>query len=179
LLVKATEGAGGAALAGFTFNVLLIARAPLQLFQAVQTSILPHLTTLRATGESDPFRRSVNLTLKAIALFAGAVALAMAALGPTIMRLAFGGNFDYPRGGLVLVALGMGFYLSAATLNQAALAHAKARQAAVVWLITAIAFVVFLLLPGFHNRVVQLEVGYVTAAGLLCALLYVLYRRSD
>jgi O-antigen/teichoic acid export membrane protein len=181
LLIKATESpaAHASALAGFAFNVLLIARAPLQLFQAVQTSILPHLTTLRATGESDPFRRSVNLTLKAIALFAGAVALAMAALGPTIMRLAFGGNFDYPRGGLVLVALGMGFYLSAATLNQAALAHAKARQAAVVWLITAIAFVVFLLLPGFHNRVLQLEVGYVTAAGLLCALLYALYRRSE
>jgi hypothetical protein len=95
------------------------------------------------------------------------------------MRLAFGGNFDYPRGGLVLVALGMGFYLSAATLNQAALAHAKARQAAVVWLITAGAFVAFLLLPGFHNRVLQLEVGYVSAAGLLCALLYLLYRRTE
>ena len=67
LLVKATEGSRGAALAGFTFNVLLIARAPLQLFQAVQTSILPHLTRLRASGETDPFRRSVNLTLMAIA----------------------------------------------------------------------------------------------------------------
>jgi O-antigen/teichoic acid export membrane protein len=181
LLIKATESpaAEASALAGFAFNVLLIARAPLQLFQAVQTSILPHLTTLRATGESDPFRRSINLTLRAIAVFAGAVALAMAVLGPTIMRLAFGGNFAYPRGGLVLVALGMGFYLSAATLNQAALAHAKARQAAGVWLITAIAFVVFLLLPGFHDRVLQLEIGYVSAAGLLCALLYALYRRSD
>src|SRR4029450_6878950 len=44
LLGKPPAGSGGAALAGFTFNVLLIARAPLQLFQAVQTSILPHLT---------------------------------------------------------------------------------------------------------------------------------------
>ena len=52
---------------GFTFNVLLIARAPLQLFQAVQTSILPHLTRLGARGETDPFRRSVNVTLVAIA----------------------------------------------------------------------------------------------------------------
>ena len=49
LLVEGHRGRrGGAALAGFTFNVLLIARAPLQLFQAVQTSILPHLTRLRA-----------------------------------------------------------------------------------------------------------------------------------
>ncbi len=38
-----------AALAGIVFNVLLIARAPLQLFQAIQTSLLPHLTGLEAT----------------------------------------------------------------------------------------------------------------------------------
>ena len=59
LLVKATDGRrGGAALAGFAFNVLLIARAPLQLFQAVQTSILPHLTRLRAGGETRPVPRA-------------------------------------------------------------------------------------------------------------------------
>jgi O-antigen/teichoic acid export membrane protein len=180
LLIKATDSpaAEASALAGFAFNVLLIARAPLQLFQAVQTSILPHLTTLRATGETDPFRRSVQLTLTAIALFAGAVALAMLVLGPTIMRLAFGGEFDYGRGGLVMIALGMGFYLSAATLNQAALAHAQARQAAVAWAIAAVAFVVWLLLPGFDDRVLQLEAGYLGAAALLCSLLYWLYRRS-
>ena len=34
-------------LTGFVFNVLLIVRAPLQLFQAIQTSILPHLTGAR------------------------------------------------------------------------------------------------------------------------------------
>jgi O-antigen/teichoic acid export membrane protein len=181
LLIKATESPAveASALAGFAFNVLLIARAPLQLFQAVQTSILPHLTALRATGDSDPFRRSVNMTLMAIGVFAGGAALVMAAFGPTIMRLAFGGNFHYPRGGLVMIAAGMGFYLSAATLNQAALAHAKARQAAVVWVITAVAFVVFLLLPGFDDRVLQLEVGYLGAAGLLFLLLYGLYRRSS
>ena len=41
-----TRGLQGAAAAGFIFNVLMIARAPLQLFQAVSTSILPHLTSL-------------------------------------------------------------------------------------------------------------------------------------
>ena len=34
------------AVAGFVFNVLLIARAPLQLFQAIQGSLLPHLAGL-------------------------------------------------------------------------------------------------------------------------------------
>jgi O-antigen/teichoic acid export membrane protein len=180
LLINATESpsAEAAALAGFAFNVLLIARAPLQLFQAVQTSILPHLTTLRAAGEADPFRRSIQVTLMAIALFSGAVALAMLVLGPTLMHIAFGSGFDYPRGGLVMVSIGMGFYLSAATLNQAALAHAQAKQAAVVWAVTAAAFIAWLLVPGINDRILQLEAGYLGAAGLLCSLLYLLYRRS-
>ena len=178
LLVKATEGAGGAALAGFTFNVLLIARAPLQLFQAVQTSILPHLTRLRVAGEADPFKRSVNVTLVAIAGFAALVALVMLAAGPLVMDLVFGGDFDYDRGGLVLISLGMGLYLAAATLNQALLARGMARQAAGVWVASAVGFVVLLLLPGFDDRVLQVEVAYVAAALLLCGLLYALYRRG-
>jgi len=178
LLVKATEGSGGAALAGFTFNVLLIARAPLQLFQAIQTSILPHLTRLRASGEADPFRRSVNLTLTAIAGFAGCVALVMLAAGPALMDLLFGGDFDYERGGLLLVALGMGLYLSAATLNQALLAHGLALQASACWIGAALGFVLFLLLADFDDRVLQVELGFAGAAALLSAALYGLYRRA-
>jgi O-antigen/teichoic acid export membrane protein len=178
LLVKATADAGAAALAGFAFNVLLIARAPLQLFQAVQTSILPHLTRARAGGESDRFARSVNVTLAAIAGFAGIVALVMLAAGPWVMDLLFGGDFDYDRGGLVLVSLGMGLYLAAATLNQALLAHAKARQSATCWAACAIAFVLFLLLADFDDRVLQVEVAFVGAAALLAGSLYALYSRA-
>jgi O-antigen/teichoic acid export membrane protein len=178
LLVKATADSGGAALAGFTFNVLLIARAPLQLFQAVQTSILPHLTRLRAGGERDPFARSVNLTLAAIAGFAGIVALVMLAAGPQVMDLLFGGDFDYERGGLVLVAFGMGLYLSAATLNQALLAHARAMQSAACWVACALAFVLFLLLVELDDRVLQVELAFVGAAALLAGSLYALYSRA-
>jgi O-antigen/teichoic acid export membrane protein len=178
LLVEASEGERGAALAGFTFNVLLIARAPLQLFQAVQTSILPHLTRMRASGETDPFRRSVNLTLTAIAGFAACVALVMLAVGPLVMDLLFGGDFDYERGGLVLVSLGMGLYLAAATLNQALLAHGRAPQAAAAWVACATAFALFLLLADFDDRVLQVELAFLGAAAVLCALLHSLYRRA-
>ena len=179
LLVKATEGESGAALAGFTFNVLLIARAPLQLFQSVQTAILPHLTRMRAGGETDPFRRSVNVTLGAIGVFAAAVALVMLAAGPTVMDLVFGGEVDYDRGGLVLISLGMGLYLCAATLNQALLARGRAREACVCWLIAASCFVGFLLVPGFEDRVLQVEAGYLGGAVLLAGLLYLLYRSGE
>jgi O-antigen/teichoic acid export membrane protein len=178
LLVEATAGPQGAALAGFTFNVLLIARAPLVLFQAVQTSILPHLTRLRAGGETDPFRRSINLTLAAVAGFAGCVALVMLAVGPWIMDLLFGGDFDYERGGLVLVSLGMGLYLGAATLNQALLAHGRARLAASCWVTTAAGFVLFLVLVEFDDPVLGVEVAFLGAAAGLSAALYALYRRA-
>jgi O-antigen/teichoic acid export membrane protein len=178
LLVKATADSGGAALAGFTFNVLLIARAPLQLFQAVQTSILPHLTRLRAGGETDPFARSVNVTLVAIAAFAGLVALVMLAAGPQVMDLLFGGDFDYERGGLVLVSVGMGLYLAAATLNQALLADARAPQSAACWAAAAVAFVLFLLFVEFDDQVLQVELAFTGAAALLAGSLYALYSRA-
>jgi len=177
LLVKVTEG-GSAALAGFVFNVLLIARAPLQLFQAIQTSILPHLTRLRAGGETDPFRRSVNVTLAAIAAFAVGVALVMLAVGPSLMGVVFGGEGEYGRGGLVLISLGMGLYLSAATLNQALLARALARAASICWVTTAAGFAAFLVLVDFDDRLLQVESAYLGAALALCGTLYALYRRG-
>ena len=63
-----TRGLQGAAAAGFIFNVLMIARAPLQLFQAVSTSILPHLTSLHASADPDSereFHRSVRWSCSA------------------------------------------------------------------------------------------------------------------
>jgi len=178
IVVKATEGSAGTALAGYTFNVLLIARAPLQLFQAVQTSILPHLTRLQATGAAETFRKSVAVTIRAIAAFAAAVMLVMLVAGPTIMDLLFGAGYHYARSGLVMVALGMGCYLAAATLNQAALAAGRPREAAACWVVSASAFIAFLVLPGFDDRIMQVEIAYLGGAVLLCALLYGLYRRA-
>jgi O-antigen/teichoic acid export membrane protein len=180
LIVMATEGgAAGAALAGFTFNVLLIARAPLQLFQSIQTPILPHLTKMRVAGAADEFTQTVRVTLIAIGAFAATAALALLAIGPWAMDILFGSEVDYGRWGLALIAFGMGLYLAAATLNQAALARGRATEAAACWATAAAAFVAFLLIPGWDDRVEQVEVGYAAAAALLCAMLYWLYRRAE
>jgi len=179
LLVKVTTGGdAGTVLAGIVFNVLLIVRAPMQLFQSIQTSILPHLTRLVATGEADPFRRSVNVTLVATAGFAAIVAVAMAALGPFLMGVFFPGEADYDRAGLVVVAVGMGLYLAAATLNQAALARDQAPQAAACWAATAAAFVAFLVAVRLEDRVLQVELGFFGGALVLSSLLFALYRRG-
>ena len=92
------------------------------------------------------------------------MALALLALGPWLMDLFFGSEFDYDRGGLVLVSLGMGLYLAAATLNQAALARGRAAQAAACWVAAAAAFVVSLVAWTWDDRILQLEVAFVGGA---------------
>jgi O-antigen/teichoic acid export membrane protein len=179
LIVKSAADRDATALAGFAFNVVLIARAPLTLFQAIQTAILPHLTELSATEDVPGFRRAVAVTVRAIAAFAAAISLALLAIGPFAMHVLFGEKgFDYGRFGLVAIGVGMGLYLCAATLNQAALARGRAAHAAGCWIAAAVTYVVFLLIPGWHDRVLQLEIGFLVGATLLCGLLYGLYRRA-
>ena len=172
------NGAAGAAAAGFIFNVLMIARAPLQLFQAVATSLLPYLTRLRTSGEEtadEAFRLSVRSTIWAIAGFAAIAMVVVALVGPTLMQLAFGENFDYDRAGLLIVTAGMGLYLCAATLNQAAVAQGQVRRAAVCWVACAVGFVAWNLLPVL-DAFRRVEVGFTAAAGVLALLLFLLYR---
>ena len=173
--------AEGAAAAGFIFNVMIIARAPLVLFQAVVASLLPHLARLRARGDAssrEAFRMSIDNTLKLIAGFSALVVLAVLAVGPQVMQIAFGDNFRYDRTGLVIVAVGMGFYLTAASLNQAALAQGKARHAAACWVGCAALFVIYNLIgPGDPFRTV--EVGFAAAAALLAGLLHRVYLRPQ
>ena len=172
------RGALDAAAAGFIFNVMMVARAPLLLFQALAASLLPHLTRLRTRGDAtgeDAFRMSVDNTLLIIIGFAGAVVVGVLLVGPQAMQLAFGDKFSYDRAGLAIVEVGMGFYLSAAALNQAALAQGQARRAAACWIACAAGFVIFnLIQPLDPYRTV--EVGFAGAAACLSGLLYLLYR---
>ncbi|HEY4996862.1 MAG TPA: hypothetical protein VII03_02630 [Solirubrobacteraceae bacterium] len=166
-------------LAGIVFNVLLIARAPLQLFQAIQTSLLPHLTGLEATAGHDAFARAIRTTILAIAAFATAVAIGLLLVGPFALRhVFFGQNYDYGRVGLALIGVGMGLHLTSGALNQAALARDRARAAAGCWLLAAVAFVAWMLIPAISDQLLRAEIGYAGATALLTAALTLLYRQG-
>jgi O-antigen/teichoic acid export membrane protein len=175
LVVDAT--AADAALAGFVFNVLLITRAPIQLFQAIQTSLLPHLSSLHATGGGDDFGRAIRVTVSVIAAFAGAVVVGLGLIGPWAMGVLFGGDFDYDRGGLVLVGIGMGFHLTAGTLNQAALARDRAGLAAAAWLGSAALFLGWLFVTPL-DQLLAVEVGYCATAAVLALSLWLIERSA-
>jgi O-antigen/teichoic acid export membrane protein len=182
LIVAASAGGtnitGG--LTGFVFNVMLIVRAPLQLFQAVQTSILPHLAGLEARESADEFRRAIRITVLVIAGFGLSVALGLLAVGPEVMKIFFSSKAGhYNRLGLALVGFGMGLHLISGTLNQAALARGRAATAAACWLTAAALFVGFELVDIVASQVWRVEVGYFGATAVLCALLWLLYRRGS
>jgi O-antigen/teichoic acid export membrane protein len=181
LIIAARSGAGSitSGLTGFVFNVMLIVRAPLQLFQAIQTSILPHLAGLEARESPDEFSRAIRITVLAITAFAGAVAIGLLAIGPFVMTVLLGNKgYPYGRFGLALVGVGMGLHLVSGTLNQAALARGRARQAAIAWLSAAALFVAFVATPTIASEVTRVEVAYFTATLVLCGLLAALYRRG-
>jgi O-antigen/teichoic acid export membrane protein len=179
LIVAAKSGGGSliGGLTGFVFNVMLIVRAPLQLFQAIQTSILPHLAGLEARESGEEFHRAIRITVLTIVAFGVAVALGLLLIGPPVMTALLGDHgFHYARLGLALVGLGMGLHLVSGTLNQAALARGQASWAAVCWLTAAGLFVVFMILPAVHSEVTRVEVGYFGATAILCLLLTLVYR---
>jgi len=167
------------ALAGIVFNVLLIARAPLQLFQAIQTSLLPHLTGLEATAGHEAFAKAIRTTVLAIAAFAGVVAVGLLLVGPFALRhVFFGQDFHYKGTGLALIGVGMGLHLCSGALNQAALARDRARAAAGCWLLAAAAFVGWMLIPAVSEQLLRAEIGYAGATALLALALTLLYRQG-
>ncbi|HZO07489.1 MAG TPA: hypothetical protein VFB52_13955 [Solirubrobacterales bacterium] len=169
----------GATATGFIFNMLMIARAPLQLFQAVSTSILPHLTSLHTSSEPDSdreFHRSVRGVLLGIAGFASFTAVVVLIAGPKLMEIAFSGKYTYDRPGLLLVTLGMGLYLGAVTLNQACLAQGQVRRAAARWIGCAAFFIAWTIVPLISDEFRRVEIGFALTAGILFTLLYLVYR---
>jgi O-antigen/teichoic acid export membrane protein len=178
LFVRAAEGA---AAAGYIFNVLMVARAPLVLFQAIAASLLPHLTRMRARGDAsseNAFKTSLDATMLLVAGFAVLTTIGVATIGPTVMQLAFGDKFEYDRLGLVIVAVGMGFYLVAASLNQATLAQGQAHRAARRWVACALVFISINLIAPFGAER-SVEIGFATCAVLLAILLQLVYARPQ
>jgi O-antigen/teichoic acid export membrane protein len=174
------RGLQGAAAAGFIFNVLMLARAPLQVFQAVSTSILPHLTALHTSDDPESgheFHRSVRMVLLGIAAFAAFTGLVVLIAGPHLMQIAFSDKYSYDRGELLMVTAAMGLYLCSVTVNQACVAQGQVRRAAVRWIVCAAIFIGWNFVPLVSNEFHRVEIGFALAAGVLFGLLYLIYRR--
>ena len=173
LFVRGSEGAD---LAGFTFNLMMVVRAPQAIFQGVIASLLPHLAAAQARPDgAATFRDSLRGTLVGIGVFTAATAVGVLILGPPVMQLAFGDNFDYGRGELVVVAIGAGLFLAALTLTQAALVRGRAPAAAAAWTAAAVVFCACNL-SGLFDAVWGVVGGFAIASALAAACLVAIAR---
>jgi O-antigen/teichoic acid export membrane protein len=163
LLVALGGSAGAATTAGVVFAATMLVRAPVYVFQGLAASLLPNLTHLQATQDSERFRRGV-VTTAGFLLGGGALIAGFAALaGPEAMRLLYGAGFDAGRGELVLLGAGVGCYLAATTFSQALLALDRGRSAALGWVLAACSFVaLYVALPG--DELTRISISFFLAA---------------
>ena len=181
VLIVAANAGGSAGLTvgitGFVFNVMLIVRAPLQLFQAIQTSILPHLAGLEARENADDFHHAIRVTILVITAFALAVALGLLLIGPPVMTAVLGDKgYHYGRLG---TRAGRGWEWGCISCRGRSTRQrwraVRPRWAAAAWLAAAVLFVAFVASSLIASEVTRVEVGYFGATAVLCLLLAVVY----
>jgi O-antigen/teichoic acid export membrane protein len=140
-LVKVLAAEGEDAIAGQFQAGLIITRVPLFLFQAVQASLLPKLAGYAASGQLVDFGKGLKRLIYAVIVIGVAATIGAFAIGPFVLRIAFGSDFDklgnFDLGYLSLA--GACFMLSTA-LSQALIALRAYPKVAAGW---AVALVVF------------------------------------
>jgi O-antigen/teichoic acid export membrane protein len=161
------------ALSGLVFNLLVVMRAPLHLFQSVQVSLLPHLAGLRAGGDHTAFSHALRTVVaSSVAVGIGASVVLLGA-GPPLMGLVFGDGADYPRSALTLMGAAIALHLTASALTQAALADHAANRAAVAWVLGVAAMGAVLAVDPGWNHLLLAAVSYVAATLVICAALVI------
>ena len=94
------------------------------------------------------------------------------------MDLLFGGDFDYGRGGLALVAPGHGLPPHGGHAQPGRARARPRRPAAAAWLGCALAFLAWLLLSPLDDTLLEVEVGYCATTAVLAGLLWAIERSA-
>jgi O-antigen/teichoic acid export membrane protein len=167
VLVMLGGGADASKTAGVVFAATMLVRVPVYLFQGLAASLLPNLTRLQATADSDRFHRAV-LQVAGLLLTAGVLIVAFAAaVGPEAVQLLYGPEFVAGRGSLALLGAGVGCYLAAATVSQALLALDRGVAAASAWAAAAVLFLtLYIIVPGDELFRVSLAFALAALTGL-------------
>ncbi|MFG2002432.1 lipopolysaccharide biosynthesis protein [Spirillospora sp. NPDC048911] len=159
--------------AGQFLAAFVIARVPLFLFQAVQAVLIPGLARALATGDRARFRQESRRVLAATGAVAAAGVLGAAALGPQVLRLAFGAEFALGRLDIVVLAAATGFYMIAQVFQSGVVALERHRDNALGWAAALAVFALACLIPvsALHRVELALVSSCAVAACLLGARL--------
>ena len=172
LAVKLLAGATEQETAGRFLAGLIVARVPLFLFQAIQASLLPRLAELAARGDHRELLASLKRLLAIVTALGLAGTVGAFTVGPVVLPLLFGADFDLGRPDLTLLALGSGASMVAAVLAQALIALSAHARAALGWLGGVIAFVVVTVLV--QDLLPRVELGFLAGSVAAAAVMAVL-----
>lgn len=148
--------------AGIFLVGLTIARIPLFLYQAVQAALLPHLAALAGAGRFSEFRGRLGRLLGMVAAIGLAGTLVAFAIGPPVIRLLFGPDFDLSRRDLALLAAGSATIMLAAALGQSLIALSSQRRVAVGWFLGVVAFLA--IVTAGNDLFLRVELGILGGA---------------
>jgi O-antigen/teichoic acid export membrane protein len=154
VLLRATDDARLTAATGVTLAVVVCTRAPMLLLLSFQGPLIRRFVDERER----PLRHLVRPTVIAAGGFVGA-ALAAYVVGPVVMRVVFGDDFDAAGWFVAVAVLGAGLMAAVTVTGWLALARGRHAAFAAGWLVVTAATALVLTLP--------LEVEPRTALALL------------
>ena len=175
IAMKILAGSGQDELVSQFFTAVIIARIPLFLFQAVQAALLPKLSALASAGKFDEFRIGFR---KLVAVVAGVGAIAVVAafaIGPWVIRLLYGSEFDLGHRTVGLLAAGSVLFMLAQAMAQAVIALGGHTKMALCWLAAVVTFVVVTALG--NDLYLRVEMGLLVGCAVACIGMAALVRQ--
>jgi O-antigen/teichoic acid export membrane protein len=155
--------------AGHLLAALTLARLPVFVTQAAQAVYVAPIAGMVHRGEGDRARRLVT-RLAVLVVGAGVLTVVVGTLlGPALVPVLFGPEYEVARGDVVLIVLGVAAYLVASVANDLAVALGRHRRTGPAWVAgVAAAALVAVLVPDLAARVtLPLLVGCVVAGAVL------------
>jgi O-antigen/teichoic acid export membrane protein len=153
-------------LAGQFMQGLVVARVPLFLFQAIQAALLPKLSGLASAGRIVDFRTGLKRLLIVVAGLAAVGTIGGGLLGPMVVQMMAGADYELSHRTMAMLAAGSGFYMLALAIAQALIALKGHRRQAFGW---AAGLVTLLLVARFSSDDLYFRVELGLLAGSVVA----------
>lgn len=153
---------------GVFISALVLVRVPLFAFAAVQATLLPGLAHLAALEDRPGFLQRLRAILTLVAGLGAVGVVGIAALGPWLVTLFYGGEFRTTREDLLPLALATAAFMLALVLSQALISLRAYRASATGWAVASGSLLLTLLVPAH----LELRVGLAFLAGATAAALW-------
>ena len=164
---------GDPAVTGALLAAVVLARVPLFVFTAVQTSLLPGLCGALAAGDRARYRRLLARTCAAVTILGVVGGVAAIAAGPWLTRVLFNARPVLSSTDFAWLAAGTLCYMLALVLGQGVLALARHRDQMLAWLagVAVLAAVTLTAGPVILRVVTAYAAGSATVALAMAAVL--------